>query len=213
MLPKEFNERMQKANTFVLDTRPATEFTKGFVPGSISIGLEGRFAEWAGSLLPFDQDILLITSPDKERESIVRLARVGFTRMVGILKGGFNAWKESGNEIDMIIDVEADEVAMDLPFDDKAVVLDVRRETEFADGHIRKAINMPLNDMMDPGNLANLDEELNFYVHCAGGYRSVIASSLLKRQGIHNFRNVVGGFDAIKLQPKIEIDKENSVLN
>ncbi len=211
--PKEFNERMQKANTFVLDTRPATEFTKGFVPGSISIGLEGRFAEWAGSLLPFDQDILLITSPDKEKESIVRLARVGFTRMVGILKGGFNAWKESGNEIDLIIDVEADEVAMDLPFDDKAVVLDVRRETEFADGHIRKAINIPLNDLMDPGNLANLDEDLNFYVHCAGGYRSVIASSLLKRQGIHNFRNVVGGFDAIKLQPKIEIDKENSVLN
>ena len=211
--PKEFNERMQKANTIVLDTRPATEFTKGFVPGSISIGLEGRFAEWAGSLLPFDQDILLITSPDKEKESIVRLARVGFTRMVGILKGGFNAWKESGNEIDMIIDVEADEVAMDLPFDDKMVVLDVRRETEFADGHVRKAINIPLNDMMDPGNIANLDEDLNFYVHCAGGYRSVIASSLLKRQGIHNFRNVLGGFDAIKKLEKVEIDKENSVLN
>ena len=211
--PKEFNERMQKDNTIVLDTRPATEFTKGLVPGSISIGLEGRFAEWAGSLLPFDQDILLVTSPDKERESIVRLARVGFTRMVGILKGGFNAWKESGNEIDIIIDVEADEVAMDLPFDDKMVVLDVRRETEFADGHVRKAINIPLNDMMDPGALANLDEDLNFYVHCAGGYRSVIASSLLKRQGIHNFRNVLGGFDAIKQQPKIEIDKENSVLN
>ena len=211
--PKEFNERMQNDNTIVLDTRPATEFTKGFVPGSISIGLEGRFAEWAGSLLPFDQDILLVTSPDKQRESIVRLARVGFTRMVGILKGGFNAWKESGNEIDIIIDVEADELAMDLPFDDKMVVLDVRRETEFADGHVRKAINLPLNDLVDPGNIANLDEDLNFYVHCAGGYRSVIASSLLKRQGVHNFRNVLGGFDEIKKQEKIEIDKENSVLN
>jgi len=211
--PKEFNERMQKDNTIVLDTRPATEFTSGFVPGSISIGLEGRFAEWAGSLLPFDQDILLVTSPDKEKESIVRLARVGFTRMVGILKGGFNAWKSSGNEFDIIIDVEADELAMDLPFDDKMVVLDVRRETEYADGHVRKAINLPLNDLTDPGSLANLDEDLNFYVHCAGGYRSVIASSLLKRQGIHNFRNVLGGFDAIKKLEKIEIDKENSVLN
>ena len=102
---------------------------------------------------------------------------------------------------------------MDLPYDKNMVVLDVRRETEYADGHVRNAINMPLNDLTDPGNISQLDEDLNFYVHCAGGYRSVIASSLLKRQGIHNFRNVLGGYDAIKKLEKVEIDKENSVLN
>jgi len=211
--PDEFDKRMKQDKTLVLDTRRSTEFTSGFVPGSISIGLEGRFAEWAGSLLPFDQDILLVTEAGKEKESLIRLARVGFTRMIGLLKGGFDAWKKSGKPIDLIIDIEADEMAMDLPYDKNMVVIDVRRETEFADGHIRNAINMPLNDLTDPGNLAQLDEDLNFYVHCAGGYRSVIASSLLKRQGIHNFRNVIGGWDAIKKLEKVEIDKENSVLN
>ncbi len=211
--PDDFEKRMQQEKTIVLDTRRSNEFTSGFVPGSISIGLEGRFAEWAGSLLPFDQDILLVTEEGKEKESIIRLARVGFTRMVGLLKGGFNAWKAAGKTIDMIIDVEADEMAMDLPYDKNMVVLDVRRETEYADGHVRNAINMPLNDLTDPGNISQLDEDLNFYVHCAGGYRSVIASSLLKRQGIHNFRNVLGGYDAIKKLEKVEIDKENSVLN
>jgi len=213
LTPDEFEKRMLQEKTIVLDTRRSTEFTIGFVPSSISIGLEGRFAEWAGSLLPFDQDILLVTEEGKEKESIIRLARVGFTRMVGLLKGGFNAWKESGKTFDMIIDVEPDEMAMDLPYDKNMVVLDVRRETEFADGHVRNAINMPLNDLADPGTIAQLDEDLNFYVHCAGGYRSVIASSLLKRQGVHNFRNVIGGFDAIKKLEKVEIDKENSVLN
>jgi len=213
LTPDEFEKRMQQDKTFILDTRRSTEFTSGFVPGSISIGLEGRFAEWAGSLLPFDQDILLVTEEGKEKESIIRLARVGFTRMVGLLKGGFEAWKKAGKSIDIIIDVEPDEMAMDLPYDKNMVVLDVRRETEYADGHVRNAINMPLNDLADPGTIAQLDEDLNFYVHCAGGYRSVIASSLLKRQGVHNFRNVIGGFDAIKKLEKVEIDKENSVLN
>jgi len=113
----------------------------------------------------------------------------------------------------MIIDIEADELMMDLPHDDKLVVLDVRRTTEFADGHLKDAVNIPLNDMNDPGSMANLDENQNLYVHCAGGYRSIIASSLLKRQGFHNLRNVVGGWNAIKQQEKVEIEKEKSVLN
>jgi hydroxyacylglutathione hydrolase len=113
----------------------------------------------------------------------------------------------------MIIDVEADELAMDIPFDDRLVVLDVRREVEFADGHVRGAVNIPLSDLADPANMANLEEDQNIYLHCGGGYRSIIAASLLKRQGIHNLRNVAGGWSKIKDEPRIEIDREKSVLN
>lgn len=199
--------------TIVLDTRNATVFTQGFVPGSISIGLEGRFAEWAGSILPFNTPMLLVTEPGKEKESIVRLARVGFDKVKGYLDGGYEAWLSAGEKIDMIIDVEADELMMDMPHDTNLVVLDVRRETEFADGHLKDAVNIPLDEMTDPGNIANLEDNMNLYVHCAGGYRSVIAASLLKRQGIHNLRNVLGGWNKIKEQEKVEIIKEKSVLN
>ena len=209
----KFKELSEESDVILLDTRTATEFTQGFVPGSISIGLEGRFAEWAGSLLPFDKPILLITTPGMERETVVRMARVGFSDIRGFLQGGFTAWKDAGEEIDLIIDVEADELAMDLPFDENLIVLDVRREAEFADGHVRGALNLPLNDLTDPGNMANIEDDHNVYVHCAGGYRSVIAASLLKRQGIHNVRNILGGWAKIKEQTKIETDKENSVLN
>ena len=113
----------------------------------------------------------------------------------------------------MIIDVEADELMMDIPHDPNLVVMDVRRETEFADGHLKDAINLPLTEMTDPGTMANIEETQNLYVHCAGGYRSVIAVSMLKRQGIHNLRNVVGGWGKIKEQERAEIVKETNVLN
>jgi glyoxylase-like metal-dependent hydrolase (beta-lactamase superfamily II)/rhodanese-related sulfurtransferase len=200
-------------NTIVLDTRPALQFTQGFVPGSIFIGLEGRFAEWAGSLLPFNQPLILITEAGNERETIVRLARVGFSQVVGYLQGGFEAWVTAGEPIDLIIDVEADELAMDIPFDENLVVLDVRKPAEFADGHVKDARNIPLDELTDPAAMAEIEEEQNVYVHCAGGYRSVIAASLLKRQGIHNLRNVVGGWARIKEQKNIETVKEKSVLN
>lgn len=208
-----FQQLAKDDDTILLDTRKATLFTQGFIPGSISIGLDGRFAEWAGSLLPFDKSILLITTPGEEKESVVRLARVGFSRIKGYLDGGFAAWQQAGKPIDMIIDVETDELAMDIPFDENLLVVDVRRETEFADGHVKGALNLPLNDLTDPGSMANLDEHYNIYVHCGGGYRSIIAASLLKRQGIHNLRNVTGGWSKIKDQKGIEIEKENSVLN
>ncbi|HYF32638.1 MAG TPA: MBL fold metallo-hydrolase [Chitinophagaceae bacterium] len=200
-------------DAIILDTRKATTFTQGFVPGSISIGLEGRYAEWGGSLLSFDQPILLVTEKGKERESAVRLARVGFDKFLGCLNGGYEAWRAAGEPIDLIIDVEADEMVMDLPHDDRMVVLDVRAEAEFADGHIAGAVNLPLTNMKDPGTMATIQDGDNLYVHCAGGYRSVIAASLLKRQGIHNLRNVLGGWNAIKEQEKVEVVKEKSVLN
>ena len=210
--PEAFRAIMEE-DVIVLDTRHASVFTECFVPGSLFIGLEGRFAEWAGSLLPFDKRIYLITEAGKERETIVRLARVGFSKIEGYLDGGVEAWINAGYATDMIINIEADELAMDLPFDPNLVVLDVRRETEYADGHVKNAINLPLQLMTDPGELTALDDKFNLYVHCAGGYRSVIASSLLKREGFHNLRNIEGGWAKIKEQTKIPTEKETSVLN
>lgn len=198
----------------IVDTRLATVFTQGYVPGSISIGLEGRFAEWAGSILPFDQPLILVTEIGKEKETVIRLARVGYEKIEGYLKGGYEGWFTAGEKHDMIIDVEADELAMDLPFDPKLVIVDVRKPTEYAEGHITEAINIPVSDMMDPGNLVNLEDSHNIYVHCAGGYRSVIACSLLKRQGIHNIYNVLGGWEKIKeIKDKFTFEKTAVVLN
>ena len=208
----ELKEKI-KQDYIILDTRKAAVFTQGFVPGSISIGLEGRFAEWAGSLLPFDKPILLVTEPGMEKETAIRLARVGFSKMEGFLQGSFEAWASAGEKTDMIIDIEPDELAMDIPFDDQLVVLDVRKEVEFADGHVKGALNIPLGDMTDPATMADFDDSQNLYVHCAGGYRSVIAASLLKRQGIHNVRNVLGGWAKIKEQEGITEEKDLAVLN
>ena len=208
-----FSEFIADDDTICLDTRLSTEFTDGFVPGSINIGLDGRFAEWAGSLLPFDKPFVLVTEPGKEKESAVRLARVGFAQMCGYLEGGYETWKNSGKPIDLIINIDADEFAMDLPFDPKLKIVDVRRETEFADGHVAGARNIPLETLTDPGSMAEFEDSDNIYIHCAAGYRSIIASSLFKRQGIHNLHNIVGGWDEIKKIEGLEIVKENSVLN
>ena len=200
-------------DVIVLDTRHADKFTEGFIPGSIFIGLEGRFAEWAGSLLPFDKPMILVTEPGMEEDTVVRLARVGFDKIQGYLKGSFEAWQSAGEKVDMIINIESDELVMDIPHDENLVVVDVRRETEYADGHVKGAQNIPLNEMTDVATIANFEDNQNLYVHCAGGYRSVIASSLIKRQGVHNLRNVVGGWGKIKDEKKIVIEKDTSVLN
>lgn len=193
-------EFKQKVNdgAWILDTRHATVFTEGFIPDSISIGLEGRFAEWAGSLLPFDQPLVLVTEAGKEKESAIRLSRVGIDNVQGYLQGGFEAWRDANEKIDMVIDIEPEELAMDIPHDSKLEVIDVRKPSEFDTAHVKGAYNAPLDTLMDPMNVAMIDTENNLYIHCAGGYRSVIAASLLKRQGYHNLRNVLGGFGKIK---------------
>lgn len=193
------------AGALILDTRPSTVFTSGFVPDSLSIGLDGRFAEWAGTMLPFDQPLILVTEQGKEKESVTRLARVGIDNVQGYLEGGYEAWKDAGEQIDMIIDIEADELAMDLPHDANMEVVDVRKPSEFELSHVQGARNMPLDTLTDPLNVALLDDEHNLYIHCAGGYRSVIAASILKRHGLHNLRNVLGGFGKIKNEKNIPL--------
>jgi glyoxylase-like metal-dependent hydrolase (beta-lactamase superfamily II)/rhodanese-related sulfurtransferase len=197
----------------ILDTRNAIIFTQGFIPGSISIGLEGRFAEWAGMILPFDQKMVLVTEAGKEEETVIRLSRVGFENMQGCLKGGFESWETAGEKIDLIIDIEADELMMDIPHDPNLLVVDVRKETEFGEGHLEHAMNLPLSEMTNIVELAQFEETQNLYIHCAGGYRSVIAASLLKRQGVNNLRNVLGGWNNIKQQEKVKIVKDANMLN
>lgn len=208
----EFKQKIAKDIT-LLDSRRADVFVNGFIPGSIFIGLEGRFAEWAGSLLPFDKPLLLVTENGKEEETVTRLARVGFSLFEGYLDGGYEAWENAGEKIDMIITVEADEVAMDIPHDTNLLAVDVRKENEYAEGHIKDAVNMPLNDLTDPAMIGGFEDNQNLYVYCGGGYRSVIASSLIKKQGIHNLRNIEGGWAKIKEEKRIPIEKDTSVLN
>ena len=186
------------AGAWILDTRDTNIFTEGFVPGSVFIGLDGRYAEWAGTLIPLHQKLVLVAAPGKEEESVVRLARVGVDNVQGYLAGGFEAWQAAGEQADMIIDVAPDELAMDLPHDHRLEVIDVRKPGEYENGHVRGARLTPLDTLTDPAAIAKISDDHNLYVHCAGGYRSVIACSLLKRQGYHNLRNVLGGWAKMK---------------
>ena len=209
---KDFKQKI-KEDVLVLDTRTAEEYSGGFVPGSLFIGHEDGFAELAGSILSFERRTVIVTNAGKEEETIAMLARAGFKNIEGCLEGGFESWKRADERIDMIIDIEADELAMDMPFDENLVVVDVRKGNEFAEGHVKDAINLPLNDMTDVALIAQLEENQNIYIHSGNGYRSLIAASILKKEGYHNLRNVLGGWAKIKEQKNIKIEKEASFLN
>jgi len=200
-------------NVVILDSRNTAAFTDGFVPGSLFIGRDGGFVEWAVDLLSPSARIILIAEAGKEAESINLLAGAGFTHIEGFLEGGFDAWKAAGEDTDMIINIDAAEMAMDIPFDENLVVLDVRRPVEYAEGHVENALNIPLSHLSDPENLVKLEERDNLYIHCARGYRSVIAASILKQQGFNNLRNISGGWEFIKHTRGIKIEKETSALN
>ncbi|MFT3748432.1 MAG: rhodanese-like domain-containing protein [Agriterribacter sp.] len=209
----QLKEKINTENITVIDTRSAAEFTDGFIPGSVFVGMEGNFTEWMLSLFSTDAPIALIIAEGHEKECTDKLTNAGFRNIHGYLDGGFGAWKKAGEKIDMIINVDAAEMAMDIPFDENLVIVDVRKPVEFADGHIENAFNLPLSDMTDPANFIKLEERDNLYVHCARGYRSVIAASLLKQQGYDNLRNVLGGWEFIKHAKGIKIVKETSALN
>lgn len=206
----DFKEQVA-AGALIVDSRSDAHFAEAFVPGSIHIGLKGRFAEWVGMLIPYESPVVLVTEPGEEQETIIRMARVGFERVAGYLNGGIQAW--TGEPVDMIIGVEPEELALDFGFDQKLQVIDVRKPVEFAEGHIRGARNLPLEEMTDPGSMAAISEYQNLYIHCQSGYRSLIACSLFKRQGFHNLRNIEGGFSRIRETTSLPVVKEAGVLN
>jgi rhodanese-related sulfurtransferase len=192
----EFQQEMKKENSIVVDTRHEHKFEKGFVPRSIFIGLHGRYAEWVGTLLNINDRILIVADPGREKESILRMARVGYDNVVGFLEGGFDAWKNAGKNYDMLISIDAEELELDYAHD-RVNVIDVRKETEFDNGHVAGATNVVLQYFDEHIHKLDEREEEDFYVHCQGGYRSVIAASLMKRRGFQRIKNVHGGWGAI----------------
>jgi rhodanese-related sulfurtransferase len=189
-----FEAAANETDAIVLDTRNSMEFSKGFIPNSISIGLEGQFAPWVGALIPdVKQEILLITEPGKEEETVKRLARVGYDYVIGYLVGGIEAWKNAGKEVDSIGRITAEEFA--IQFEEKLIVIDVRKPGEFSSEHVENAISIPLDFINN--HMSEFPKEQPFIIHCAGGYRSIIAGSILKSRGFNNFVDVIGGYGAI----------------
>lgn len=194
--PIEFETIANESDVLVLDTRSAAEFAKGFIPNSINIGLDGNFAMWVGEMIhDIEQRILLVTEPGKEEEAMIRLSRVGYDHTIGYLKGGFEAWKNTGRETDQINRVTAAALEKMLS-KGKILVVDVRKKSEFESEHLMGAVNIPMNEINQ--RLAEFPKDKPFVLHCAGGYRSIIAGSILKQRGWDNFTDVVGGYNEIK---------------
>ncbi|MGO3181710.1 MAG: MBL fold metallo-hydrolase [Aequorivita sp.] len=193
--PDAFERISNETGAIVLDVRNQIEFIDGHIPRSIFIGLDGGFAPWVGALLAdVEQKILLVVSPGREEEAVTRLSRVGFDKTLGYLLGGIDGWKEAGKEIDTLESVDAETLKNKM--ERNVPVIDVRNDGEFSNGHIPKAVHAPLSFLNDHINEFPKNEK--FYLHCAGGYRSVIAASILKSRGIHNVVDVAGGFAAMK---------------
>jgi len=194
--PNEFEMIANKNEALVLDVRHQKDFVKGHIPRSIFIGLDGGFAPWVGALIAdVKQPILLVVEEKREKEAIERLSRVGFDNVLGYLEGGFESWKKASKEFDTLSSISAKDFE-NIYNQQEVKTFDVRKETEFLSSHITKASNTPLNYINN--YLKEFPESETFYIHCAGGYRSVIAASILKSRGIHNLVDVAGGFKAIK---------------
>ena len=194
--PDAFEAAANETGAVILDVRHQDEFVKGHIPRSIFIGLKGDFAPWVGALIAdVKQPILLVTPEGKEKETVTRLSRVGFDNTLGYLQGGYDAWVNAGKETDAMTAINAKEAA-EILRQEGIPVFDVRKENEYAAEHFENAVSAPLSLLND--HLAEFPREATFYLHCAGGYRSVIAASILKSRGIHNLVDISGGFTDMK---------------
>jgi len=191
---EEFELVANETHALVLDTRDPEVFAKGFIPNSINIGIDSNFAMWVGEMIAdIKQEILIVAEPGREEEAIIRLSRVGYDHAIGFLNGGFNAWKEASKEIDSVNRISAETFASH--YDSKPIIFDVRKKSEFDSEHVVDAINIPLNEINN--HLAEFPKDKPFILHCAGGYRSMIAASILKSRGWEDFVDVEGGMSAI----------------
>ncbi len=191
---EEFELVANETHALVLDTRDPEVFAKGFIPNSINIGIDSNFAMWVGEMIAdIKQEILIVAEPGREEEAIIRLSRVGYDHAIGFLNGGFNAWKESNKEVDSVNRISAETFAS--KYDSKPLIVDVRKKSEFDSEHVVDAINIPLNEINN--HLAEFPKDKPFILHCAGGYRSMIAASILKSRGWEDFVDVEGGMSAI----------------
>lgn len=194
LTPTEFELLANETGALVLDTRSPDNFSQGFVPNSINIGLDGSFAMWVGEMIPdIKQEILIVTEVGREEEAIIRLSRVGYDNTIGYLAGGIEAWKNENREIDAVERLTAHE--FEIVYANEPVVFDVRKKSEFESEHVVNVTNIPLNELNL--HLNEFPTDKPFILHCAGGYRSMIAASILKSRGIHNFKDVIGGMSDI----------------
>jgi rhodanese-related sulfurtransferase len=201
--PDAFEAAANETGALILDTRDPQTFAGGFIPNSINIGIDGQFAPWVGAMIPdIKQEILLVTDEGREEEVITRLARVGYDFTIGYLEGGFNTWKKAGKEVDRIPSVDAGELA-DRMRTGEVNILDVRKKSEYQSEHIVDAENAPL-DLINE-SMARIDKNKTYYVHCAGGYRSMIFNSILRARGFDNLVDVKSGFKAIKESGRFSI--------
>lgn len=209
----DFESTAEATGALILDTRSDKEFAKGFIPQSINIGLGGDFAPWVGALIvDVRQPILLVTDQGKEKEAVTRLSRVGFDAIVGHLAGGFESWKNAGKEVDVVNRIGAEQFAEEVKIGESTVI-DVRKETEYAAEHVEEAYSKPLAYINDW--IKDINPKEHFYLHCAGGYRSMMAASILQARGYRNFTEVDGGFNAIAKTglPKTDFVCQSKVLN
>lgn len=194
--PDEFEQVANESGAVILDVRHQDDFAKGHIPRSIFIGLDGSFAPWVGALVAdTEQPILLVTPEGREEETVIRLSRVGFDHTLGYLKGGFASWKQASKEYDTVSPISPAGLK-ELMATEDVKIFDVRKESEHQSYHLIGAQNAPLDYLND--YLAEFPKDSAFYVHCAGGYRSMIAASILKSRGIHNLVDITGGFKAIE---------------
>lgn len=201
--PAAFEAAANETGALILDTRDPQTFAAGFIPNSINIGIDGNFAPWVGALIPdVKQEILLVAEPERVEEVVTRLARVGYDFTIGYLEGGFAAWKNAGMEIDKITSITPEELAR-LKAEQHVEIVDVRKNSEYQSEHIIDAENAPLDYIND--SMLKLDKNKTYYVHCAGGYRSMIFNSILRARGYDKLIDVKGGFKAIKESGKLQL--------
>lgn len=206
LAPAAFEAAANGTGAVILDVRPAQVFARGFIPNSINIGLDGSFAPWVGTLLPdIKQPILLVVEPGGEEEAITRLSRVGFDEVIGYLQGGIEAWRLAAFDVDRIQSITTHELAELLNGDLPVNVIDVRRRSEYDSEHLIGAINAPLDFVNE--SMAMIDKYKTYYVHCAGGYRSMIFVSILRARGYHKLIDVKGGFVAMKSSEKFKVSE------
>ena len=195
--PEAFEAAANETGALILDTRAPQTFAKGFIPNAINIGIDGSFAVWVGTLIPdLKQEILIVADEGREAEVVTRLARVGYDFAIGYLNGGMQSWINAGKEVDAIKSISADELAEIQKNHPETAILDVRKNSEHLSEHILGAVNAPLDYVND--SMLKAEKDKTWYVHCAGGYRSMIFASILKARGYDNLIDVSGGFKAIK---------------
>lgn len=202
--PEAFEAAANETGALILDTRHAQEFAKGFIPNSVNIGIDGSFAPWVGAMIPdIKQQILIVAEPGREEEIVTRLARVGYDYSIGYLAGGFKSWVDAGKEVDSIRSISANELAEIQAKDSNINILDIRKKSEYDSEHIINASNAPLDYINE--SMLQIDKNKTYYVHCAGGYRSMIFASTLRARGYDNLIDVDGGFKAIKETEKFNV--------